>query len=387
MKNKWIKGLLQSLSYVLVAALSSCITLAFFAPQRSGIDKLSYLQTLITQCFIGEVSDTQLLDGAAAGMVSATGDRWSYYIPASQYSAHMEQMNNRYVGIGVTVGGTVTEKGLEILRVEETGGAAKAGIQPGDFIYKVEGETVYELGNEAASGKIKGETGTKVTLTLLRGEEELEVKVMRSEIAVAVAGGSMLNDTVGYVWIANFDERCAQETVAAVEAVLQQGAQKIIFDVRNNPGGYKHELTQVLDYLLPEGEIFHTVDYQGNEEFTTSDAECLDIPMAVLINRESYSAAEFFAAALDEYDKAVLVGEQTVGKGYFQMTHTLGDGSAVGLSVGKYYTPKGVSLAETGGLTPEVPVEVNEETYGKIYAKVLEAKDDPQIQAAIKALS
>lgn len=387
MENKWIKLLLRSLSYILVAALSTCITMAFLAPQRNGTDKLAYLQSLISQCFIGQVSDTQLLDGAAAGMVSATGDRWSYYIPASEYSAHLEQMNNRYVGIGVTVAGTVTEKGLEILRLEETGGAAKAGVQPGDFIYKVEGELVSKLGNEVASGRIKGEAGTEVTLTLLRGEEELTVKVMRSEIAVAVAGGNMLTDTVGYVWIANFDERCAQETIAAIEDVRQKGAQKIIFDVRNNPGGYKRELTQVLDYLLPEGEIFHTVDYQGNEEITTSDADCLDMPMAVLINRESYSAAEFFAAALDEYDKAVLVGEQTVGKGYFQMTHTLGDGSAVGLSVGKYYTPKGVSLAETGGLIPEVPVAVDEETYNKIYANVLEAENDPQIQAAIGALS
>ena len=196
----------------------------------------------------------------------------------------------------------------------------------------------------------------------------------------------MLEGNVGLVTITNFDARCAEETIAAIESLLDQGAEKLIFDVRNNPGGYKSELVKVLNYLLPEGDLFRSEYYNGSDYTDTSDAKCLEIPMAVLMNSESYSAAEFFAAALEEYEAAVTVGEQTIGKGYFQTTIELSDGSAVGLSVGKYYTPKGVCLAEVGGLTPNVPVEVDEETFADIYAGLLEPAEDPQIQAAIDAL-
>ena len=160
---------------------------------------------------------------------------------------------------------------------------------------------------------------------------------------------------------------------------------KLIIDVRNNPGGYAHELVDVLDYLLPEGPLFRTVDYAGKEEVENSDASCVPVPMAVLINGESYSAAEFLAAAMSEYGAAVTVGEQTCGKGYFQMTYQLPDGSAVGLSVGKYFTPNGVSLAGVG-ITPDVMVPVDEEIFAAIYADALEPEDDPQIQAAVEAL-
>ena len=192
---------------------------------------------------------------------------------------------------------------------------------------------------------------------------------------------------ITHLTINNFDERCGDETIAAIEKLLGEGAKALIFDVRFNPGGYAKELTQVLDYILPAGRIFHTVDYIGKEEFIESDAKCLDIPMAVLMNDSSYSAAEFFAAALDEYDYAVLVGEPTTGKGYFQSTFQLSDGSAVGLSIGKYFTPVlGRSLAEEGGLQPEILVELDEETRANIYGDLVEPKDDPQIQAAVKAL-
>jgi carboxyl-terminal processing protease len=211
------------------------------------------------------------------------------------------------------------------------------------------------------------------------------VPVTRQEVKVAVATAEMLPGHVGLVTIANFDSRCAEETIAAIESLLDQGAQKLIFDVRNNPGGYADELIQVLDYLLPEGKLFHMEYYTGQEDITESDRRELKIPMAVLVNADSYSAAEFFAVALQEYDRAVILGEQTSGKGYFQTTIPLSDGSAVGLSVGKYYTPGGVSL-EGVGITPDVEVTVDDETYIAIYYGWLEPSEDPQIQAALEAL-
>ena len=152
------------------------------------------------------------------------------------------------------------------------------------------------------------------------------------------------------------------------------------------PGGYADELIQVLDYLLPEGKLFHMEYYTGQEEITESDRKHLEIPMAVLVNADSYSAAEFFAVALQEYEAATVVGERTSGKGYFQTTINLKDGSAVGLSVGKYYTPKGISL-EGVGITPDVEVTVDEETYLAIYYGWLEPEEDPQIQAALELLN
>ena len=174
---------------------------------------------------------------------------------------------------------------------------------------------------------------------------------------------------IGLVRIYNFDDRCADESVAAIEALMEQGADRIIFDVRNNGGGYAHEMVELLDYLLPQGDLFRTVDYAGRENVDTSDKACLDIPMAVLVNSESYSAAEFFAAALRDYDAAVIVGEQTSGKGYFQNTFKLNDGSAVALSTGKYFTPKGISL-EGVGITPDV--EIDSPSYSRlVYSLVL----------------
>ena len=195
----------------------------------------------------------------------------------------------------------------------------------------------------------------------------------------------MLEDQIGLVTIENFDERCAEESIAAIETLLENGAEKLIFDVRHNPGGFADELVKLLDYLLPEGDLFRTVRYDGKEHVDTSDADCLEVPMAVLVNSTSYSAAEFFAAALREYEAAVVVGEQTVGKGYFQITYQLSDGSAVALSSGKYFTPKGISLAETG-VTPDVVVIPEEKEAEGIYYGTLQPQEDPQIQAAIRAL-
>ena len=386
MKESTKKNLLSAISYIVVAALAASIT--YFTmeggQQRSKLDEL---ERLINSYFIGEVDSTTLEDGAAAGMVAATGDRWSYYIPASEFGDYMDQMNNEYVGIGVTVSQTEDERGYKVLQVEPDSGAMEAGVLAGDVIYSIDGSLLTEIGFENGSAKIKGEENTQVELGIYRGEETLTLKVTRKKILVVVAEGQMLADNIGLVTINNFDERCAEETIAAIDKLVADGAKALIFDVRFNPGGYKKELELILDHLLPAGRIFHTVDYTGKEEFTDSDADCLEMPMAVLMNDSSYSAAEFFAAALDEYDYAILVGEPTTGKGYFQSTFKLSDGSAVGLSIGKYFTPvKGRSLAEEGGLQPEILVEVDEETYSKLYSNLLTPEEDPQIQAAVNAL-
>ena len=380
MKDK----VLRFLSYVVVAMLATAITLQM--TMKTGTGKLDRLENLIQERYIGEADGEAMEDAAAAAMVKATGDRWSYYIPASQYEAHKEQSENAYVGIGITIQQAEDGSGFLIVMVNQNGPAQEAGVQVNDLLIAVEDQDVREMTADQVRELIRGEAGTKVSLTVMRQGEHQTLAVERRRIESAVATGQMLADGIGLVKINNFDERCASESIAAIQKLQQEGAKKIIFDVRNNPGGYAEELVKLLDYLLPEGDLFRSVSYDGTEKVDTSDADCLDMPMAVLINGSSYSAAEFFAAALQEYQAATIVGEPTVGKGVYQTTISLGDGSAVALSTGKYFTPKGNSLTDVG-VTPDVRVDVDEETAEKIYYGTLGYADDLQIQAAIQVLN
>lgn len=386
-KNGFWDVVRKSVPYILVAAISSAITLFVFGSAQTGeLSKLRELKRVIDTMYIGEPDDGYVEDMAAAAMVAALEDQWSFYVPAEQYQAYQEQHNNAYVGIGVTIRILEDDSGFEIQQVEPNGPAKEGGILPGDVIVAVNGKSVTEVGSDAAQNMISGEAGTSVSITVLREETELTFQLTRQNILVEVASGKMVTDTVGYIQITNFNERCAQETIAIFEELESQGAKAMIFDVRFNPGGYVSEMVEVLDYLLPEGVLFRSEDYMGRTAEERSDADCKQMPMAVLINNDSVSAAEFFAAALTEYDYAVTVGQPTLGKGYFQQAVELSDGSAVNLSVGKYYTPNQVSLAEVGGLAPDIPVEVDEDTAAKIYSELLPVEEDVQLQAAITEL-
>lgn len=374
------------LSYMLVALVSALVTaglLLTFNHEKPG--KLAQMEALIQERFIGEKDRTAMEDAAARAMIESLGDQWSYYIPAGEYGAYQERMANAYVGIGVTIVVREDGAGFDVTRVTPGGPAERAGLLPGDIVSAIEGQDAGPLGAAGARELIQGDAGSTVCLTIERDGVIQEVTVTREKIQSPVAKGTLLEDNIGLVRIENFDSRCAQETLAAIQSLLNQGAEALIFDVRFNPGGYKDEMVEVLDYLLPEGPLFRSVDYAGHETVDTSDENCLDIPMAVLVNGSSYSAAELFAAALKEYDAAIVVGEQTCGKGYFQNVFPLSDGSAVGLSVGKYFTPKGVSLAGVG-ITPDVVAMVDEAVAVQIYTGSLDPAEDPQIQAAIFAL-
>ena len=382
-----MKKIQQILSYILVAALAS--TLSFYAADavwnQRRVSKLEQLSNLIEERFIGEADRTAYEDAAAAAMVDALGDEWSYYIPASQMLAHQENSNNAYVGIGITITVRQEGDGFSVTKVNEGGPAEEAGMLAGDVIVEIEGQSAAGMTADDARNLVRGEPDTQVQLAVRRGDEIIFLSVTRKEVLTPVATGQLLDGNIGLVTIANFDSRCYDESKAAIDQLIRDGATALIFDVRNNPGGYKDEMVMLLDYLLPEGPLFRSEDYRGQVLLDESNAAHLDIPMAVLVNGYSYSAAEFFAAALMEYDAAMVVGQKTYGKGYFQTTIHLNDGSAVGLSIGKYTTPEGKNLAGVG-ITPDIVVEVDDETDVAIYAGTLEPDADPQIQAAVKTL-
>lgn len=375
--------ILNTVSYLLVAVMASVATFAFCRYRAPG--KLESLQNLLEQRYIGEMDEKKVEDAAAAAMVDALGDRWSHYQSAEIYELYQNVMSNTYVGVGMAISVSQDGQGLDITQVEEEGPAQKAGVRAGDRLVAVDGTDIRDMTLSEVGKLIKGEEGTSVVLTVVRDQQTLELSVERGRLKSVVTTGQLLPEGVGLITIANFDDRCAEETVKVIEQLREQGATALVFDVRNNPGGYKRELVKLLDYLLPEGPLFRTVDYRGQERVDTSGADCLKMPMAVIMNLESYSASEFFAAALSEYDAAVTVGEKTFGKGYFQNTYELKDGSAVTLSIGQYYTPEGVSLAGVG-LTPDVEVPLTEEQAVALASGILPVEEDPQIQAAIQAV-
>lgn len=381
-----MKKLITVLSYLTTAMAACAVTLLVTIGKTPGSTKLDQVEYLIKNRFIEEADMEKAEDAAATAMIDSLGDRWSYYLSAADYATHKEQVENAYVGIGITISPEENSQGFLILAVQQDSGAEAAGLLAGDIITGAGSQDVRGMTTAQLRDIIRGKEGTSVSLEITRDSEVLRVQVTRMQILTEVVRYEMLGNSIGLIAISNFDARCADETIAAIEALREQGAQALIYDVRNNPGGYATELVKVLDYLLPEGDLFRTLDYAGRETVDKSDASFLDMPIAVVCNEDSYSAAEFFPAAIQEYGAGTIVGMPTCGKGYFQYTYELSDGSAVGLSAGKYFTPSGKSLIGTG-IQPDVVVEVDDETRAKIAYGTLDAKDDPQIQAAVDILT
>ena len=353
--------------------------------------KLNQIKNYLDVYYIGDIDEEKLADAAAEGMIEGIDDEWSYYISADEYASYLESATNSYVGIGVTISAENVDKGIEIVDVTPDSPAYHAGLEIGDLILAVEGVPVLDGSPEAiditeTKNRVRGAEGTDITITVSHAGEVRDVTITRARIKTVNVTWELMDNGLAYIRIRNFEQGAAEDTKAAITAVRKLGAAGLIFDVRNNPGGYKHELVDLLDYLLPEGPLFRSVDYSGRENVDMSDASFLDMPMAVLVNYSSYSAAEFFAAALQEYEAAVIVGEQTYGKGRFQTVFNLSDGSAINISIGQYTTPNGVSLVGQG-ITPDYVVEFTDEQKADLYYSRLDKADDDQLQKAIEVLT
>ncbi|MBR4992338.1 MAG: S41 family peptidase [Clostridia bacterium] len=348
--------------------------------------KLKTVADIVEKYFVADYQEADAIEGALAGYVDGLGDTWSAYYTAQETAAIEEDEANSYVGIGVTYSVEEATK-YQITGVTAGGPADLAGILPGDFLVSADGTQVSSLeSTDDLAAIVKGEVGTTVTIVVKRGEEELTFNITRDTVRTYSVTSKLLENNVGYIAIADFDNGVDEEVAAHLQSLQAQGAKGFVFDVRNNPGGYLKMMCNILDTLLPEGIIITTVDKAGSQTPYTSDADRLEAPLAVITNEYSISAAEFFAAALQEYDAATIVGQKTSGKGYSQQTFKLGDGSSVHISTTRYYTPKGNSLAETG-VTPDRLVEMPvEDTYALASGK-LEPADDEQLQAAIQVLT
>ncbi len=393
-KNKRKKRYKRWPTIVITAFITMALTLVistflFFKANSTYLNlavrysKFYEIEMLVKNNYIGEIDSSQMLDGAASGLIDGIGDQWSYYMTAEEVSAQEENRTNSYVGIGIRVQKPENEY-LTVSEVIADGGAYAAGIMAGDLVVAVEGIDVLNLSLDDVTAMIKGNEGTYVQITIQRGENRFDVTVERRRIAESSIEYEMISD-VGYIRILNFFDNTSDDFKAAVEELISEGAVGLVFDVRFNGGGYLRELYPMLDYILPEGVIFRTEDKAGETYTQESDAACVDMPIAVLINDMSISAAEYFAAVIREYEWGTLVGMPTVGKGYSQNVFYLSDGSAVNLSTMKYFTPNGVCLAGVG-LTPDVEVEIEYEEYLAVYQQTVEYDNDTQLQAAINAV-
>lgn len=361
-----------------LAFAAACFFMRGLIPEKTKIDEV---KEIIDQLYVGEYDMAELEEYAAAAMVDALNDRWSYYLTEEYLQQYLQDSNNEYYGIGITV--QQIDDVITVQGVERDSPAALAGILPGGQLQAVDGQSVAgmdttEVKNLVQAGIAEGE----VVLSILEDGVVNEYTLSGDIIQVDPVRYEMM-DGIGYIKVKNFDARSAEQLIAACTELIEQGAAGLVFDLRFNPGGQLDELLPALDYLLPEGDMFLSKVKGGEMEAERSDARCIEMPMAVLVNSESYSAAEFFAAALQEYDWATVVGEQTTGKGYAQRTIMLSDGGAVHISAKEYFTPNGISLADKG-ITPDIQVDIEEEPWTFLYYDMLPAEEDPQLQAALE---
>ena len=364
-----------------IAVTAGVMCLVFFG-RFGGVSnykmarKLAEVKEVIDENYIGERDDTAVENAASAAMVTALGDQWSYYMTPEEYQAYLMYSANEYAGIGVTIQPESTGGGYRIVAVTAQSPAERAGLTAGDVIVSVDGTDVSDMPLSEVQQLIRSKLDRTISFSIRGADGKTRtVDVDCTVIHTDPVSFKMLDNNIGYIQINNFEKGCGDSTVKAMDQLLSDGASALIFDVRNNPGGRLSELITVLDHVLPEGDIFVSVDRSGRETVTKSDNVCVKVPMSVLINGNTYSAAEFFAAALKEYDWATLVGENTTGKGRSQTTLVLSDGSAVHISSNKYLTPQRVDLSEQGGLIPDIAAQPGEDP-----------EIDSQLNAAISAV-
>ena len=369
---------------IAAAAAAACVCFAVLGWSTPAVErKLREIDSIAASQYVGALDEEAVADYAAVGYVAGLGDQWSSYIPADQYEQY--RMNSEGQGCGIGVSVISTQDSIRVNLVYDDSPAAQAGIEKGDYIVGAAGLTVEADGADAVIDAIRGDEGTEVTVSVRKDGTDAvqELTMQRAVVTQKMAWRQMLDGNVGYIRIENFHVGAAEQFNQTLDGLIADGAQSLVIDVRHNGGGRVKEMSEALDPLLPEGTIMTLRTKDGHETVYSSDAEQLELPIAVLIDDQSISAAEFFAAALQEYDCATLVGTHTTGKGRAQQTFELSDGSAVNLSVEEYFTPNGNSLADVG-IAPDIEVTLTEEQQADFY--FLSPEDDPQLQKAVETV-
>ena len=348
------------------------------------------IKDVVEEQYIDEVSRQTLGDYAASAMVYGLADKWSYYMSADEYKTYQLNSANEYSGIGMSIM-KQDDGSFQVVSVNADSPTGLAGLGAGDVITAVDGEDITSMSLDEARKLIRSKMNGKFTLGLGRKNS---IEVDCSSVYQSAVNYRLEKTEAGYIQILNFEAGSGDDAIAAVEDLLNQGAVALCIDLRGNPGGLDTECAKFLDYLLPNGTLFIETDKQGNEKVTTSDGMCIQLPMCVLVNAETFGEAEVCAAVLQEYQWATVLGEATTGKTRTQETIPLEDGSALRLSTGTYLTGNRTDISAKGGVVPDLilynsdasATGTTEGTVGESTG-VGASSNDEQLMQALKLLS
>lgn len=356
--------------FVLATTVTGVVDWQLILPGMSGSvvnarteRKLKEIQSYIDVYYLDEIDQKEMSDAVCHGVLGGLGDRYAAYYNEEEYRDMTEKTSGNYCGIGAYVSQNATTGTITVIQPLEGSPAQKVGLKSGDVIRQVDGKDVTGEDLSTVVSRMKGEAGTKVKLTIAREgvQKDMEFSITRAEIESETVSFELLDGNIGYIAISAFEEVTKKQFRDALEQLEQQGEKGLIIDLRDNGGGLLSTAIDMLDRLLPEGVVVYTMDKRGTkQEYTSDDKESFDKPVAILVNGNSASASEVFSGAMQDYDKAVLIGTTTFGKGIVQSVFDLSDGTALKLTTSKYYTPKGRNIHETG-LKPDVEVELNGE--------------------------
>lgn len=339
--------------------------------------KINKLNKYIKSMYLEDVSEDDLVEGAFKGIMASLGDPYSEYYTSEEYSSVMESTNGEYNGIGVVVSKTKENEGLLVRKVYDNTPAMDAGIQENDVILEIDGKDVTEADINVAVGYIKGEDGTTVDITVRRGDEVMDIQVKRSTIERPTVASKMLDNSIGYIKLDEFDGVSTAQFSSALNDLKDKEMKKLVIDIRDNPGGRLDVVCDILDLFVEKDKLLvYTKDKnnKGDEEYTRYDASVKDIPICILVNGNSASASEVFSGVMQDYGLADIVGTQTFGKGIVQKIIDMGDGSAIKLTVSKYYLPNGENI-HGEGITPDYIVDLPE------------SEEDTQLEKALEILN
>lgn len=351
----------------------------------SFVQKAKYIEETVKESYTGDIDDDQMEEYMYKGMMASLGDPYSAYYTSEEYEELTTETTGSYEGIGVVMQQDVNTGEVKVVRCYEGAPGEKAGLLPEDVLVEVNGESVSGMELSEVVDKVKNSQDQVAHLTIAReGESEyLEIDVHLEEVNIPVVQSEMLEDNIGYIALYEFSEQTEPQYMEAFEALKDQGMERLIIDVRNNPGGLLTSVCDILEDILPEGLIVYTEDKNGErEEYTCAGENELDIPLAVLVNGNSASASEIFAGAIQDYSKGTIVGTTTFGKGIVQSLIPFNDGSAIKTTTAKYYTPSGKCIHGTG-IQPDVEVELSE---GLEQETSISHEEDNQLQKAIEVV-
>lgn len=359
----------------------------FLMKDNDGSQKLKKVETLIDNYYIYEYDKEKMMDMALTAYANGVGDTYTTYIDKESFTEMVEDIQGNYVGIGVEI---FIDKDnlLTVLSPFDHSPAQKAGVLPGDKIIKVSGKDVSAKNYNDAISMIRGKdapSSDEVVLTIKRGTEVIDVSVKREKITVVTATEQMLANNTGYIRISNFGENTAEEFNQCLKKLEDGGAKSLIIDLRNNPGGTLESVVGVADSLIGEANILTIKDKKGNEKKYNSSSGHNELPLCVIINKNSASASEVLAGAIADNGRGTLVGEKSFGKGVVQSIFELGDGSAFKVTTARYFTPSGTSIDKVG-ITPHIEVSLDEKYKNSAVTNIPYEKDF-QLKKALEVLN